>query len=308
LNCKLVDGLCQNCYGTDLSKPGKVVAIGSAVGIIAAQSLGEPGTQLTMNTFHSGGIAGDEDITQGLPKVKQIFDNVKPKKEEKSILAKVSGKVSKIDFEERKIVQISEENSEEIYYTIGNDKNIIVAEGDFVEKGKKMTSGKIDLEEYLEVAGREKTQDFIKEEIKKVYSYQGIDINDKHIDIFARQMLSKVEITNGGDSEYLTEDVEIYQAIQNENEKLRSENKKVISYKNIVSSLKDLASQPKSFLAGISFQNTLKSLVNYSLYQPVDHLKGSKESLVAGQLIPVGEGFEERKKFLLNIKKRKDKI
>jgi DNA-directed RNA polymerase subunit beta' len=267
--------------------------MGTAVGVIAAQSLGEPGTQLTMRTFHRGGITGDEDITQGLPKVKQIFDNVKPDKEEKSILAKVDGKITGI---EEKIIRQKGDEGKEIIYPFGN-KKFRIKLGDMVKKGEKLTGGKIDLEEYLEIMGRDKCQEYIKEEVRKVYDNQGIDINEKHIEIFARQMLSKVEIINGGDSDYLVGNLVSYQKLEKVNQELLADKKQPASFKNVISSLKDLASYPDSFLAGISFQNTLKSLVNYSLYQPVDYLRGCKENLIAGQLVPVGSGFKEREKF-----------
>src|SRR5437868_9279061 len=141
LNCQLADGICQKCYGLDLSKPGQTVAIGTAVGVIAAQSLGEPGTQLTMRTFHTGGITGDEDITQGLPKVKQIFDNVKPEKDEKSILAKANGKIISI---EEKIIKQKSDEGKEIIYPFGKKKKVRINLGDTVKKGEKLTGGKID--------------------------------------------------------------------------------------------------------------------------------------------------------------------
>jgi DNA-directed RNA polymerase subunit beta' len=300
----LVDGICQSCYGVDLSKPGKKVELGTAIGIIAAQSLGEPGTQLTMETFHSGGIAGDEDITQGLTKVKQVFDNIKPKKEEKAIIASCSGKIIKIDLEKGNIIQEDKEQGKEVSYSFKKAKSIRVKEGDELQKGARLTSGKVDLEEYLAFTGRENTQEFIREEIRKVYGFQGIEINEKHIEIFARQMLSRVEIEDEGDSEYLAGDIVEYQVVRNTNESLIAENKKPISYSNVIYSLKDLASQPKSFLSGISFQNTLKSLVYYALNQPVDNLKGCKESLISGQIIPVGGGLVEREKLNNRISKK----
>ncbi|CAI2186243.1 3666_t:CDS:2 [Funneliformis geosporum] len=287
-------GITEKCYGLDLSKPGEAIALGTAVGVIAAQSLGEPGTQLTMRTFHSGGIAGDEDITQGLPKVKQIFDNIKPDKEEKTILAKDDGKIISI---EEKIIKQKNDQGKEIIYPLGKKKKARVNQGDLVKKGERLTGGKVDLEEFLEVMGRNSCQEYIKEEVRKVYENQGIEVNEKHIEIFARQMLSKVEITNSGDSNYLVGDLANYHELEKNNQKLLVNKKQPASFKNIISSLKDLASHPDSFLAGISFQNTLKSLVNYSLYQPVDYLRGCKENLIAGQLIPVGTGFKEREKF-----------
>ncbi|CAG8448666.1 7896_t:CDS:2 [Racocetra fulgida] len=295
LTCQLVDGICQKCYGLDLGRPGEPVSLGTAVGIIAAQSLGEPGTQLTMRTFHSGGVSGDEDITQGLPKVKQILDNIKPKKDEKTILAELSGEI--ISIEEKKIRQKNEEGGETKTYSLGKEITARVKPGDFVKKGERLTGGKIDLEEYLEIMGREKCQEYIREGVRKVYDHQGIDINEKHIEIFARQMLSKVKIIDSGDSDYLVGDLVNCQQLAKVNQELLSQQKKPVIYKNIILSLKDLASQPDSFLAGISFQNALKSLVNYCLYQPVDDLKGCKENLIAGQLAPVGTGFKEREKF-----------
>jgi DNA-directed RNA polymerase subunit beta' len=294
LTCQLVNGICQKCYGLDLSKPGETIEMGTAVGVIAAQSLGEPGTQLTMRTFHSGGITGDEDITQGLPKVKQIFDNIKPEKNEKAILAKITGKITSI---EEKIIKQKSAEGEEKIYPFGKKLKVRVNQGDLVKKGERLTGGKTDLEEYLEIMGRDKCQNYIKEEVRKVYDNQGIDINEKHIEIFARQMLSKVEITDSGDSDYLVGELVNYQKLEKVNQELSAKQKQPASFKNIICSLKDLASHPDSFLAGISFQNTLKSLVNYSLYQPVDYLHGCKENLIAGQLVPVGPGFKEREKF-----------
>jgi len=300
LNCEVVESICQKCYGLDLSKIGEEVKIGAAVGIIAAQSLGEPGTQLTMRTFHGGGISGEEDITQGLPKVKQIFDNIKPDKEEKATLAKKAGTIISIETE---IVKQKDQTGKVTIYPL-NKKNVRVNLGDIVKKGDKITTGIIDLEEYLEIVGRENCQNYIKEEIRRVYSEQGIDINEKHIEIFARQMLSRVKIENGGDSDYLIGDIRNYQKVQKTNQSLLKNGKKPIVFKSIISSLKDLASTPDSFLAGISFQNTIKSLINYSLYNPIDYLKGAKESLIAGQLIPIGEGLAEREKYSKFAKKR----
>ncbi|CAG8653308.1 15646_t:CDS:2, partial [Cetraspora pellucida] len=232
LTCQLVDGICQKCYGLDLSRPGEPVTLGTAVGIIAAQSLGEPGTQLTMRTFHSGGVSGDEDITQGLPKVKQILDNIKPEKDEKAILAELSGEI--ISIEEKKIRQKNEEGGETKTYSLGKEISVRVKPGDFVKKGERLTGGKIDLEEYLEIMGREKCQAYIREGVRKVYDHQGIDINEKHIEIFARQMLSKVKIIDSGDSDYLVGDLVNCQQLAKVNQELLSQQKKPAIYKNII--------------------------------------------------------------------------
>ncbi|CAG8611881.1 6933_t:CDS:2 [Ambispora gerdemannii] len=312
-HCETEGGICQKCYGLDLSRPGETIALGTAVGIIAAQSLGEPGTQLTMRTFHTGGISSEEDITQGLPKVKQIFDNIKPDKEEKAILAKSEGIISSItaiDSNETnfsRLIKQKDQAGAEIIYPIEKERLVRVQPGEKVKKGQKLTGGKIDLEEYLEIVGREVCQNYIKEEIRKAYNNQGIEIAEKHIEIFACQMLSKVEVIAGGDSDYLGGDIVNYQQIQKNNNFLLSSKKKPIIFKDIIFSLKDLASHPPSFLAGISFQNTLKGLVDYSLYQPIDYLQGSKESLIAGQLIPVGTGFKERGKYTKGTTRSKSK-
>ncbi|MCE8158974.1 MAG: DNA-directed RNA polymerase subunit beta' [Candidatus Moeniiplasma glomeromycotorum] len=297
LKCELINGFCQKCYGSDLSKPGKLTPLGTAVGIIAAQSLGEPGTQLTMRTFHAGQVSGEEDITQGLPRVKQIFDNLKPLEEARAILAQAEGRIEKIDPANHLLIQ--KVDGELKTYSWKGEKIILVSPGETVKKGQSLTSGAVDLEKYLEIMGRDSCQKYIKNEINKVYQEQGIEINDKHIEIFARQMLSRVRITASGDSKYLLGEIVNYRQIKKDNQLLTSQEKKPAEFQNTISSLKDLASHPASFLAGISFQNTLKSLVNYSLYRPVDYLCGSKESLIAGQLVPVGSGFEERKKILL---------
>jgi DNA-directed RNA polymerase subunit beta' len=247
-----------------------------------------------MRTFHGGGIAGDEDITQGLPKVKQIFDNVEPSKEERAILAKENGEISEV---EEKLIRQKVGAGEEVVYSLNKGASLRFRLGDVVKKGQRITSGKISLDEYLKIIGRDKCQEYIKEEIRKVYNVQGIDIDERHIEIFARQMLSRVEVEDGGDSDYLVGDIVNYQKIQKINQSLITNKKNPVCFKNIISSLKDLASYPDSFLAGISFQNTLKSLVNYSLYKPVDYLEGIKESLIMGQLVPVGKGFSEREKY-----------
>ena len=295
MSCELVNNVCQKCYGADLSRREEIISLGIAVGIIAAQSLGEPGTQLTMRTFHTGGVAGEEDdIVQGLPKVKQTLDNIKPKKEEKTTLARSEGVISEIG---QKVIKQIDSNGQEINYPLPDKSIANVQVGAKVFPGTKLTLGRIDLEEYLAIAGRNLCQNYIKKGVQKVYYNQGIDIDEKHIEIFARQMLSKVEITESGDSDYLIGDIVDYQQAEKINKSLIAEQKKPLQFKNIISSLKALASYPNSFLAGISFQNTSKSLINYSLYQPIDYLRAPKENLIAGQLVPVGSGFKEREKY-----------
>jgi len=296
LKCELVRGMCQKCYGSDLSKIDTEVSLGTAVGIIAAQSLGEPGTQLTMRTFHTGGISGEEDIIQGLPKIKQILDNVIPLKEEEAEISKSDGIITKID-ENEKQIEIEDDEKNKIIYNLKKKGIIIVKINERINKGQKITLGKINLEKYLEILGKEKCQEYMKREIEKVYYEQGIDINIKHIEVIIKMMTSRVRIENGGDSDYLLGDIANYCQIKKENKILTNKGKKIIIFKNIIFNLKDLASRPEgSFLSKISFQNTLKALTDCSLYDPIDNLEGIKSSLIAGQLAPIGEGFKERNK------------
>lgn len=299
--CKLEkENLCIKCYGIDLSKTGELISIGSAVGIIAAQSLGEPGTQLTMRTFHSGGIFSKEDIVQGLPKVKQILDNNKISKEEKSIISKFDGKIIFID---EKFIKQKTEKGEIITYVRKNNKELIFRIEDFVKKGEKITEGNIDLQEYLDIVGRTKWQEYVKDVVRKVYNFQGIVINGKHFEIITRQMLSLVRVEDPGDSDYLLGDLVNYYQIEKYNKNLILSDKKSIKYKNIISNLKDLASYPSSFIAAVSFQDIKKLVSRYLLYLPVDKLDHVKANLITGQLIPLGKGFEEKKKLkkIINV-------
>src|SRR3954454_15520969 len=302
--CSLIQGICQKCYGLDLSKDKEVVELGTAVGVIAAQSLGEPGTQLTMRTFHTGGVVGDEDITQGLPKVKEIFGKVLPTKKKQMILARESGEISEI-IENQKKQQITVKqkiSKQEISYTFDIEKKLKVKVGQVVQKGESLTSGRINLENLLEISGRDACQNHIKEEIWKVYHNQGIIINEKHIELFTRKMLGNVEITHPGNSDYLVGDIIDYQEFFHTNQQIKEKNQNeskneavqpIVQAKFLVFNLKQVAKHSPSFLASIAFQDTLKNLVNYSIFQPVDHLQGIKENLIMGQLAPIGSGFEE---------------
>ncbi|CAH1759628.1 2912_t:CDS:2 [Entrophospora sp. SA101] len=263
--CSLIQGICQKCYGGDLSKNQAVIELGTAVGIIAAQSLGEPGTQLTMNTFHTGGVTGEEDIVQGLPKVKEILGNVLPDKKKQAILAQETGEIIAI-IEDEKNQQITikqKAESQEFTYTFDLEKRIKVKVGQIVQRGENLTAGKVNLEKLLEIVGRE---------------------------------VCHVEITKPGDSSCLTSDIVNYQEFCQINQDLRAKNKEPAQARNLVFGLKQIAKFSPSFLASISFQETAKALINYSIFRPVDYLQGVKENLVVGQLAPVGSGLEERQK------------
>ena len=312
--CSLVQGICQKCYGLDLGKDKETVELGTAVGVIAAQSLGEPGTQLTMRTFHTGGVVGDEDITQGLPKVKEIFGKVLPNKKNQMILARESGEISEIIENQKKQQTIVKQKTseQEISYTFDIEKKLKVKVGQVVQKGESLTPGKINLDNLLEIAGRETCQNYIKEEIWKVYYNQGIIINEKHIELFTRKMLGSVEVTHPGGSNYLIGDIVNYQEFYHTNQQIKEKNQNKSKNETLqpaqanflVFNLKQVAKHSPSFLASISFQDTLKNLVNYSIFQPIDRLQGIKENLIVGQLAPIGSGFEEYQELARKKKSR----
>lgn len=308
--CSLIQGICQKCYGCDLGKNKQVIELGSAVGIIAAQSLGEPGTQLTMRTFHDTGKA-EEDITQGLPKAKEILDNVVPVKLRQAVVAREDGKIVEIINKEDKnqtIIKQVDDLGNEVSYIIESEKRIKVTLGQTVRKGTSLTAGKINLEHLLETVGRESCQSHIKEEILKVYYDQGIKVNEKHVELFARQMLGFVEVLQPGDSDHLIGDIVSYQEISNLNQQLRNKNQTPVKFKNLVFGLKQVARHLPSFLAGVSFQDTSKTLIHYSIFQPVDHLWGIKENLVVGQLAPIGVGLQEKNERLAKSKPMPTKV
>lgn len=304
-SCALKEGICQKCYGFDLSKNQQIVQMGEAVGIVASQSLGEPGTQLTMDTFHTGGVVGSgEDIVQGLPKVKRLLDNVSPTDEKQAILAKETGEISEIEINDSEaIIKQKSLDGQEITYCFKGERTIKVKKGQAVEKGEILTGGQINLNQLLSLTGRENCQAYIKEEVWKVYQDQGIKVDEKHLELFTRQMLGKVKITQAGDSKYLFGDIIDYREVKEVNQELVKKGKKPADSENILLGLKQVAKYYPSFLANISFQDTLKSLINFSLFEPIDYLRGPKESMIAGQLIPVGAGLEERIKREIKINK-----
>ena len=198
LNCRAKHGVCKKCYGANLAN-GKQVSTGEAVGIVAAQSIGEPGTQLTMRTFHTGGIASAEDITQGLPRVEELFEARKPKRT--GIISEIAGRVRIEDVKRnREVVVTDEKAADERKYTIPYGYRIIVNEGDFIEKGTPITEGVLNPHDVLAVNGVEAVQDYIIAQVQSVYRLQGVDINDKHIEVIVRQMMKKLRVTDAGDT------------------------------------------------------------------------------------------------------------
>ena len=289
LTCKTKNGVCAHCYGQNLST-GKVINIGEAVGITAAQSIGEPGTQLTMRTFHTGGVAGN-DITQGLPRIQELVEARTPKN--KAIISYVNGKVINIS---DNVIEIKCDNSDSIVkYNIPVKINISVKKDELVTKGQKLTQGIIDPKELLNVCGRIAVENYMLSEIHKPYYAQGIEINDKHIEIIIRQMLSKVVITNRGDTDLLPGNQVDFSVYCEENKKAILNKKKPALAKQLICSITKVALESLSFLSAAGFQETSKIIANAAIHGQKDVLHGIKENVIAGKLIPAGTGLIDEK-------------
>ena len=291
LECKAKQGVCSLCYGRNLAT-GKSTNVGEAVGIIAAQSIGEPGTQLTMRTFHSGGVAGGGAITQGLPRVEELFEARKPKGQ--AIIAKESGQVIIDDSEDRIKVFIKDEDGETSKYLLPYHVNPArnVVDGSHIEKGEKITEGSINPHDYLELLGPKSVQDYIIKEIQKVYRLQGVDIDDKHIEIIIKQMLQKVNITESGDSEFLVGSQQNKRDVEAANEKLVEEGKKPAEFEYVLLGITKASIASDSFLSAASFQETTRVLTDAAIKGKKDNLIGLKENIIIGKLIPAGTGID----------------
>jgi len=293
LSCKSHQGVCAKCYGANMAT-GQMVQVGEAVGIIAAQSIGEPGTQLTMRTFHTGGVAGG-DITQGLPRVEELFEARKPKG--LAIIAEFGGKAQiKKTSKKTEIVVTNEETGEEKAYLIPYGSRIKTRleenEGvNYVEAGDELTEGSVNPHDILRIKGVRAVQDYMIREVQKVYRLQGVDINDKHIEVIVRQMLKKIKIEDPGDSNFLPGSQINILEFEEINEKLESEGKKpIVGTRNMLGITKASLSTD-SFLSGASFQETTKVLTEAAISGKVDPLNGLKENVIIGKLIPVGTGM-----------------
>ena len=289
LECKSEHGVCSKCYGRNLAT-GKETNIGEAIGIIAAQSIGEPGTQLTMRTFHTGGVAGGGAITQGLPRVEELFEARRPKGQ--AIIARNSGTIQIDDSEERIKVFVKGEDETTKYqlpFHVNPRKNIV--DGAYIEKGEKITEGSINPHEYLELLGTQAVQDYIIKEIQKVYRLQGVDIDDKHIEIIIRQMLQKVNITDSGDTDLLIGTQRNRRQVEKENERMRSEGKKLAEFENVLLGITKASIASDSFLSAASFQETTRVLTDAAIKGKTDNLIGLKENIIIGKLIPAGTGI-----------------
>ena len=289
LTCKSHIGFCAKCYGANMAT-GEPVQVGEAVGIIAAQSIGEPGTQLTMRTFHTGGVAGD-DITQGLPRVEELFEARKPKG--LAIIAEFGGTVSIRDTKKkREVIITNEETGEQKAYLIPYGSRIKVLEGQTLEKGEPLTEGSVNPHDILEIKGVRAVQDYMIREVQRVYRLQGVEINDKHIEVIVRQMLKKIRVEDNGDSEFLPGVMVDALDFEDEVEKLQAEGKEPPEGKQVMLGITKAALATNSFLSAASFQETTKVLTDAAIKGKVDPLVGLKENVIIGKLIPAGTGMK----------------
>ena len=289
LTCKSHIGVCAKCYGANMATGGPV-QVGEAVGIIAAQSIGEPGTQLTMRTFHTGGVAGD-DITQGLPRVEELFEARKPKG--LAIIAEFGGTVSIRDTKKkREVIITNEETGEQKAYLIPYGSRIKVLEGQTLEKGEPLTEGSVNPHDILEIKGVRAVQDYMIREVQRVYRLQGVEINDKHIEVIVRQMLKKIRVEDNGDSEFLPGVMVDALDFEDEVEKLQAEGKEPPEGKQVMLGITKAALATNSFLSAASFQETTKVLTDAAIKGKVDPLVGLKENVIIGKLIPAGTGMK----------------
>ncbi len=297
LTCRSHVGVCAKCYGANMAT-GQAVQVGEAVGIIAAQSIGEPGTQLTMRTFHTGGVAGG-DITQGLPRVEELFEARKPKG--LAIIAEFGGRVEVVENKKkREIVITNEETGEQKTYLIPYGSRIKVLDGAVLEAGDELTEGSINPHDLLKIKGLRAVQDYMLREVQRVYRLQGVEINDKHIEVIVRQMLKKIKVETCGDSEFLpgtSVDVLDFNEV---NEQLEEEGKELATGEQIMLGITKASLATNSFLSAASFQETTRVLTDAAIKGKVDPLIGLKENVLIGKLIPAGTGMKRYNNVKLN--------
>ena len=289
LTCKTKNGVCCKCYGRNLAT-GNVVEIGEAIGVMAAQSIGEPGTQLTMRTFHTGGVAGEEDITQGLPRVQELFEARNPKG--KATIAEISGKVDKITEDHGKF-KISVKNKLETKEHVTNyGAKLRVEKGDLVNPGDKLTEGAISPKELLAVTDPITTQEYILKEVQNAYRSQGVEISDKHIEIIARRMIDKIRVVDSGDTYLLPGSLINFHEFTEGNKQAILSGKKPATGVPVLFGITKASLETDSFLSAASFQETTRILTDAAIRGKVDHLQGLKENVIVGKLIPAGTGIK----------------
>jgi len=304
MTCQTLRGVCQQCYGIDLTK-NELVDIGEAVGTIAAQAIGEPGTQLTMNTKHKAGTATTEgDVAQGLPRVEEVFEKRQPKIP--AVISKFEGLVTSIRTEGReRIIVVTPDMSVEgapkkkdaVEYTVDYRRVETVSKGDTVKRGQLLTDGSALLPELFKFGGQEATQDYIISEVNKIYELQGVTISRKHIELIVKQMMSRKKITERGESKFTPGEVVEEWVIEEENTKLKEQGKAIAKGDRLIMGITETSLTRKSFLSAASFQNTTRVLINAAVRGSEDNLAGLMENVIIGKLIPAGSGFKGSKKY-----------
>ncbi len=297
LTCKTLHGLCQQCYGLDLGR-NHLINLGEAVGIVAAQAIGEPGTQLTLRTFHSGGVTGGADITQGLPRITEVFErrNVK----NPAIVCQTDGMVLEIkDTGKEKVITVLSDSkhdgkNNQIEYIVSPRRIPVVKQGETVTKGMLLTDGSANIGEILEFGGKEQAQDYIIQEINKVYELQGAPISPKHIEIIIRQMFGRIRIKNSGDTNFSPGELIEIITFHEENERVKKEAGTPAVGETVVLGIAEASTNTTSWLSAASFQNTNRVLINNAVRGGKDVLRGLKENVIIGRLIPAGTGFKKK--------------
>ena len=305
LTCRSHVGICAKCYGANMAT-GEAVQVGEAVGIIAAQSIGEPGTQLTMRTFHTGGVAGD-DITQGLPRVEELFEARKPKG--LAIIAEFGGTATIKDTKKkREIVITNDETGESKTYLIPYGSRIKILDGAVLEAGDELTEGSVNPHDLLKIKGMRAVQDYMLREVQRVYRLQGVDISDKHIEVIVRQMLKKIRVENNGDADFLPGTLVDVLEFEDINEKLIAEGKEPAEGQQVMLGITKASLATNSFLSAASFQETTKVLTEAAIKGKVDPLIGLKENVIIGKLIPAGTGMKQYRNVALDTDKKLEDV
>ena len=305
LACRSRKGVCSKCYGANMAS-GRVVRIGEAVGIIAAQSIGEPGTQLTMRTFHTGGVSGGTDLTQGLPRVDELFEARKPKG--LAIIAEFGGRVSITETKNKREVTVTGDNGEIKEYLIPYGSRIKVLNGDYIEAGDELTEGSVNPHDILRIKGIRGVQDYMIQEVQRVYRLQGVDINDKHIEVIVRQMLKRTKIEEPGDTDFLPGSLIDWLEYEETNQHMEQEGLEKANGSRVLLGITKAALATESFLSAASLQETTKVLTEAAIKGKVDPLIGLKENVIIGKLIPAGTGMQTYRKIDLKLEKEKDLI
>ena len=289
LTCRCKVGICAKCYGANMAT-GESVQVGESVGIIAAQSIGEPGTQLTMRTFHTGGVAGG-DITQGLPRVEELFEARKPKG--LAIITEIPGVATISDTKKKREITVNDvETGNSKTYLIPYGSRIKVTDGQILEAGDELTEGSVNPHDILKIKGVRAVQDYMIQEVQRVYRLQGVEINDKHIEVIVRQMLKKIRIENNGDTEFLPGTLVDVLDFEEVNAQKEEEGQEPAEGKQVMLGITKASLATNSFLSAASFQETTKVLTEAAIKGKIDPLIGLKENVIIGKLIPAGTGMK----------------